>query len=106
MGWSEVNESTDIDWAKQNALREQWLTFLGDKQNWPALARYYQPSSSIGLQCYAALAYWQTSTTLLESGHSEYVINEIWGPAAGYNTYQEFIPQYVYLIGWLVKPIL
>lgn len=53
-----------------------------------------------------ALAYWQTSTTLLESGHSEYVINEIWGPAAGYNTYQEFIPQYVYLIGWLVKPIL
>jgi MFS family permease len=53
-----------------------------------------------------ALAYWQTSTTLLESSHSEYVINEIWGPAAGYNTYQEFIPQYVYLIGWLVKPIL
>ena len=52
------------------------------------------------------LAYWQTSTTLLESGHSEYVINEIWGPAAGYNTYQDFIPQYVYLIGWLVKPIL
>jgi len=41
-------------------LREQWLTFLGDKQNWPVLAHYYQPSSSIGLQCYAALAYWQT----------------------------------------------
>lgn len=53
-----------------------------------------------------ALAYWQTVTTLLESGHSEYIINEIWGPASGYNTYQEFIPQYVFLIGWLVKPIL
>lgn len=53
-----------------------------------------------------ALAYWQSVTTLLESGHSEYIINEIWGPASGYNTYQEFIPQYVFLIGWLVKPVL
>ena len=53
-----------------------------------------------------SLAFWQTRVTLLESGHSEYVINEIWGPAAGYNTYQEFVPQYVYLIGWLIKPIL
>lgn len=53
-----------------------------------------------------SVAFWQTRVTLLESGHSEYVINEIWGPAAGYNTYQEFVPQYVYLIGWLIKPIL
>ena len=53
-----------------------------------------------------SIAFWQTRVTLLESGHSEYVINEIWGPAAGYNTYQEFVPQYVYLIGWLIKPIL
>ena len=53
-----------------------------------------------------SIAFWQTRVTLLESGHSEYVINEIWGPAAGYNTYQDFVPQYVYLIGWLIKPIL
>jgi hypothetical protein len=53
-----------------------------------------------------SIAFWQTRVTLLESGHSEYVINEIWGPAAGYNTYQEFVPQYVFLIGWLIKPIL
>jgi hypothetical protein len=52
------------------------------------------------------LAFYQTRTTLLESGHSEYVINEIWGPASGYNTYQEFIPQYSFLTGWLIKPIL
>ena len=31
------------------------------------------------------LAFWQTRTTLIESGHSEYVLNEIWSPAAGYN---------------------
>jgi hypothetical protein len=53
-----------------------------------------------------ALAFWQTSTTLLESGHSEYVINEILSPAAGYNTYQDFVPQYSFLLGWLIKPIL
>jgi hypothetical protein len=52
------------------------------------------------------LAYFQTDKTLLESGHSEYVINEIWSPATGYESYQEFIPQYVFLIGWLLKPLL
>jgi hypothetical protein len=52
------------------------------------------------------LAFWQTTTTLLESGHSEYVLNEILGPAAGYNTYQDFVPQYSFLLGWLIKPIL
>lgn len=53
-----------------------------------------------------ALAFWQTSTTLLESGHSEYVINEILSPAAGYEPYQEFVPQYSYLLGWILKPII
>ena len=52
------------------------------------------------------LAFWQTRTTLIESGHSEYVLNEIWSPAAGYNSYQSFVPQYTFLLGWLVKPIL
>jgi hypothetical protein len=52
------------------------------------------------------LAFWQTRTTLIESGHSEYVLNEILGPAAGYNTYQDFVPQYSFLLGWLIKPIL
>jgi hypothetical protein len=32
MGWSEMSESTDIDWAKQNALREQWLIDNPDAQ--------------------------------------------------------------------------
>ena len=53
-----------------------------------------------------ALAFWQTRTTLIESAHSEYVINEILSPTAGYNSYQSFVPQYTFLLGWLVKPIL
>ena len=52
------------------------------------------------------LAFWQTRTTLIESAHSEYVLNEIWSPAAGYNSYQTFVPQYTFLLGWIVKPIL
>ena len=52
------------------------------------------------------LAFWQTRTTLIESGHSEYVLNEIWSPASGYKSYQTFVPQYTFLLGWLVKPIL
>jgi hypothetical protein len=53
-----------------------------------------------------ALSSWQTVTTLLESGHSRYVLNEILGPAAGYNSYQDFVPQYSFLLGWILKPIL
>jgi hypothetical protein len=52
-----------------------------------------------------SIAFWQTPTTLLESGHSEYVINEILAPAAGYNPYQQFVPQYSFLLGWMLKPI-
>jgi len=52
------------------------------------------------------LAWWQTSNSLIEVNHSTYVLNELLGPAAGYPTYQEFIPQYVYLLGWILKPVL
>lgn len=61
-------------------LREKWLMFLGEKQNWPVLARYYQPSNSTTLQCYAANAYWKTgqqdrairiATPLWLDGHSK-----------------------------------
>ena len=32
MGWSKVKESTDINWAYQNKLREQWLIDNPDAQ--------------------------------------------------------------------------
>ena len=40
-------------------LRDKWLTYLGEKQNWPLIARYWRPSSATTLNCYAAYAYWQ-----------------------------------------------
>jgi soluble lytic murein transglycosylase len=61
-------------------LRNKWLVFLGEKQNWPILAKYYQSSESIPLQCYAANAYWKTgqqdkairlATPLWLDGHSK-----------------------------------
>ncbi len=41
-----------------NKLRDKWLTFLGEKQNWPLIAQYYRPTSSVTVQCYAAFSYW------------------------------------------------
>jgi len=32
MGWQTMSESTDIDWAYQNALRKQWLIDNPDSQ--------------------------------------------------------------------------
>lgn len=52
-----------------------------------------------------SLAFFQTRTTLLEPGHSEYVLNEMMAPSAGYNPYQAFVPQYAFLASWLVVPI-
>lgn len=53
-----------------------------------------------------SVAFFQTRTTMTNAPHSEYVLNEIWAPATNNYPYQEFIPQYTFLIGWLVKPIL
>ncbi len=39
-------------------LRERWLIYLGDKQNWPLITKIYRPSNSIQVQCYAAYAFW------------------------------------------------
>ena len=77
-----------------------------DKKKLNLFLKIFSWLISVFVMVSVSLAYFQTQTTLLESGHSEYVINEIWSPAAGFNTYQDFIPQYVYLIGWVLKPIL
>lgn len=39
-------------------LRERWLYFLGEKQNWSLMTQIYRPTSSITVQCYAAYAFW------------------------------------------------
>lgn len=50
------------------------------------------------------LAFVQWNGTLVESGHSEYVVNEILARGTGYVPYRDFIPQYSYLLSWLFAP--
>ena len=51
------------------------------------------------------LAFIQWNGTLVESGHSEYVINEILSMGSGNTPYVDFIPQYSYLLAWFFAPI-
>jgi soluble lytic murein transglycosylase len=61
-------------------LRERWLSFLGEKQNWPLIVQNYRPSESTILQCHAAFAFWhehqsakaiQIATPLWLVGHQQ-----------------------------------
>jgi soluble lytic murein transglycosylase len=61
-------------------LRDKWIAFLGEKQNWPLITQYYEPSSSTAIQCHAAFAYWhehqeyqaiQIATPLWLVGHQQ-----------------------------------
>jgi soluble lytic murein transglycosylase len=61
-------------------LRNKWLNFLGEKQNWSLFVQYYKPTDSVILQCHAATAYWklnlqpkaiQIATPLWLSGKSQ-----------------------------------
>jgi hypothetical protein len=51
------------------------------------------------------LAFIQWNGTLVESAHSEYVVNEILSEGVGNTPYVDFIPQYSYLLSWLFAPI-
>ena len=53
-----------IQFIQQNTplarkLREKWLYELAKQQDWSHYAEYYQPSSDVSLQCYAAFALYQ-----------------------------------------------
>jgi hypothetical protein len=52
------------------------------------------------------LAFIQTNGTLLEAGHSEYVVNEIMSVSEGYIPFQDFIPQYSYLYAFIAAPLI
>ena len=46
-------------------LRDKWLIMLAEQKNWPLVAKYYKPSDSVTLQCFAAYANWQTHNSNL-----------------------------------------
>jgi hypothetical protein len=53
----------------------------------------------------AILSFYQTRNSLIESQHSEYVVNELLAPRIGYIQYSNFIPQYTFVLGYAFKLI-
>jgi hypothetical protein len=49
-------------------------------------------------------SFWQSSKTVIDADHSEYVMNEIISTANGKWPYSNFIPQYQTFYGFLLKP--
>jgi hypothetical protein len=49
----------------------------------------------------AILSFYQTRNSLIESQHSEYVVNELLAPRTGYTQYRSFIPQYTFVLGYV-----
>ena len=60
---------------------------------------------AIGFSLIAILAFWQTKNSLIESQHSEYVVNELLAPRAGFTQFESFIPQYTFIFGYFFKLI-
>ena len=53
----------------------------------------------------AILSFYQTRNSLIESQHSEYVVNELLAPRTGYTQYSSFVPQYTFVLGYVFKLI-
>jgi hypothetical protein len=53
----------------------------------------------------AILSFYQTRNSLIESQHSEYVVNELLAPRTGYSQYSSFVPQYTFVLGYVFKLI-
>ncbi len=51
-------------------------------------------------------SFWQNSASVIDPDHSEYVINEMFGPLNGNWPYSDYIPQYQTFYGFFFKPFL
>lgn len=51
-------------------------------------------------------SFWQNSASVIDPDHSEYVINEMFGPLNGNWPYSDYIPQYQTFYGFFLKPFL
>jgi hypothetical protein len=60
---------------------------------------------AVSFSLIAILAFWQTKNSLIESQHSEYVVNELLAPRAGFTQFESFIPQYTFIFGYFFKLI-
>ena len=56
---------------------------------------------SLFLVFLASISFFQDRNSLIESQHSEYVVNELVAPYAGKILYQDFVPQYSFSLAYL-----
>ena len=74
---------------------------------WEGLPRWirYSLSALAGLITMGLIpAAWQGGASIIDTYHSEYVINENLAVSAGHLPYVDFIPQYCTLFSWLIAP--
>lgn len=58
---------------------------------------------SVYLVFIAAISFYQDRDSLIESQHSEYVLNELISTRAGKIPYQDFVPQYTYILTFVSR---
>jgi hypothetical protein len=74
---------------------------------WKSLPRVWKIILGVLFSTNAVLvipSFWQSSKTVIDADHSEYVINEMIAPLNGSWPYSNFIPQYQTFYGFLLKP--
>jgi hypothetical protein len=70
----------------------------------PKIVRYFLSVIATFLLLAMIPAAWQGGSSIIDTYHSEYVINENLAVAAGQLPYVDFIPQYGTLYSWLISP--
>lgn len=74
------------------------------REEWPIWLRTLGVLAFLYSTSLALLAAWQTTSSIIDNYHSEYVINEALAVPAGHIPYVDFIPQYGLLFSFLLKP--
>ena len=75
--------------------------------DWHTLSRFWKVFISfliLSNVTFSLLSFWQSSNSLIDPGHSEYVINEIFSQLSGSWSFSSFIPQYQTFFGFFLMP--
>jgi hypothetical protein len=81
--------------------------FIHKILDWDRLTKFWKILISclvISNLMFSLLSFWQSSDSLIDPGHSEYVINEIFAQLSGFLSYSSFIPQYQSFYGLFLVP--
>ena len=94
-------------WVVFLALCVTSLIFLKrySSEHWPWWLRLLGVTALAYTTILALIAAWQTTSSIIDNYHSEYVINEALAVSAGHLPYVDFIPQYGLLYSFLLNPL-